>query len=57
MSFRSARALVASRRNLAIRGGASYCKHCNILIPDDFQGMHLKEAHGINIEGTNRVRI
>jgi len=46
MSFRSARALVASRRNLAIRG-ASYCKHCNILVPDDFQGMHLKEAHGI----------
>jgi hypothetical protein len=46
------RALVASRRNLALRD-ASYCIHCNQLVPDDpiFQEAHLKEVHGINIQG------
>jgi len=46
MNFRSARSLVASRRNLAL-SGASYCKHCSVLVPDDFQETHLREAHGI----------
>jgi hypothetical protein len=46
------KALVASRRNLALRD-ASYCIHCNQLVPDDpiFQEAHLKEVHGINIQG------
>ena len=49
MRFRSARSLIASRRNLALRD-ASYCKHCNTLVPDDFQEVHLREAHGIIYE-------
>lgn len=48
MNSRSAKALVASRRNLALRS-ASYCKHCSILVPDCYQEAHLREAHGIVI--------
>lgn len=46
------RALVASRRNLALRE-ASYCNYCNQLVPDDpiFQEAHLKEVHGIDSQG------
>lgn len=51
MKFHSAKALVASRRNLAMRS-TSYCVHCKILVPDDFQESHLREAHGIT-EGKN----
>jgi len=49
MKFRSSQSLIASRRNLALRD-ASYCVHCKVLVPDDFQEVHLREAHGINIE-------
>lgn len=48
MNFKSSRSLVVSRRNLAMRD-ASYCKHCNVLVPDDFQEMHLREAHGMDV--------
>lgn len=44
MKFHSAKSLVTSRRNLALRG-ASYCNHCGILVPDDFQEVHLKECN------------
>jgi hypothetical protein len=50
MKFHSAKSLVASRRNLGLRG-ASYCNHCGILVPDDFQESHLKERHGIVSNG------
>lgn len=45
----SAKALVASRRNLALND-ASYCRHCGFLVPDDTQELHLREVHGIVIE-------
>jgi len=50
MNPHSARSLVASRRNLALRD-ASYCVHCRVLVPDDFQEIQLREVHGIQISG------